>query len=983
VLALRHLLTLALVVTVALSLAGHALAQEAAADTAKVSLDKGIQLFKDQNYKEAKTALLAADRDKLAKDDLKTLDEYLAKVDPAIRNQQADLEAFNNAEKAVKDQKWTTAREGYAKAAASEYLQPAMKKTAQAQLAMVDDRIKKASTPVAVTPVKPVDVAPPAATAKPVLSPAPVAVVVPQPTPRPLAQVPAESITPEQSAILNRVAFERNLRQQKLDIEFNKQMALADEYLKAPKSTADFTAASDAVRAANNTVENNRTVLTDKQYRDYKRRVDAQLTFITNTQNGWEEQAVIRQKHEMDQKAREKEFAAKKEKDAEIERRVQAAVVMIKQYDFAGALKMTNEILNMDPRNKWALDNQLILQQYATVRGEAKANDIRIVEEQKQFVGIREAEIPWDEIVKHPANWLEITKSRERFTPTATVESEGDRATRQLLQRPLLGVDFQELQFQKAIQWLTDSTGANITVNWTALEAAGINKDALVTLHLKNVKFETVLRQLLDVAGGVTPLGYVIEDGVIKISTKEDLAKNTITRTYDINDLMVRVPNFAAPELDLNSTSSCNSGGNSGGGLFGGGSSSSSNGSSSSNNGGEENIPTKSEIVQKLITMISTSVDPDSWREPLGSGTVGSISEIQGQLVITQTQENHARIAELISRLREAQAMQISIEARFIAVSSGFLESIGLDLNVYFNLGSSLGGNLVRDPATGAVVQPQPDSDPFTGVFVPNTSTPSGWGPGFPGSNKFTPIGVVQNTSGFTNMIGQGTGVGTEVTAPSLSIGGSFLDDIQVDFLVQATQASSYTRTLTAPRITLFNGQRAFVQVITEQAYISGYTPVVSENVSGNQPQVSFIPSGSSLDVEGTISADRRYVTLTVRPEVTRLVQLINVPINTGGAAGGAGSNTAFIQLPIVAIQRLETTVTVPDRGTLLLGGQRLASQIEREQGVPILSKIPIINRLFTNRGMVRDEQTLLILIKPTIIIQRETEEAAFPGMNQ
>ena len=542
-------------------------------------------------------------------------------------------------------------------------------------------------------------------------------------------------------------------------------------------------------------------------------------------------------------------------------------------------------------------------------------------------------------------------------------------------------MDFQDLQFQKAIQWLTDSTGANITVNWTALEAAGINKDALVTLHLKNVKFETVLRQLLDVAGGVTPLGYVIEDGVIKISTKEDLAKNTITRTYDINDLMVRVPNFAAPELILNASSSSSNGSSNSGGLFGGGSSS--DNTSSSNNGGEENIPTKSEIVQKIITMISTSVDPDSWREPLGSGTVGSISEIQGQLVITQTQENHARIAELISRLREAQAMQISIEARFIAVSSGFLESIGLDLNVYFNLGSSLGGNLVRDPATGAVVSPQPDSDPFTGVFVPNTSTPSGWGPGFPGNNKFTPIGVVQNTSGFTNMIGQGTGVGTEVTAPSLSIGGSFLDDIQVDFLVQATQASSYTRTLTAPRITLFNGQRAYVQVTTEQAYISGYTPIVSENVTGNQPQVSFIPSGSSLDVEATISSDRRYVTMTVRPTVTRLVQLINVPINTGGAAGGAGSNTAFIQLPIIAVQALETTVNVPDRGTLLLGGQRLASQIEREQGVPILSKIPIINRLFTNRGMVRDEQTLIILIKPTIIIQRESEEAAFPGMNQ
>ena len=63
----------------------------------------------------------------------------------------------------------------------------------------------------------------------------------------------------------------------------------------------------------------------------------------------------------------------------------------------------------------------------------------------------------------------------------------------------------------------------------------------------------------------------------------------------------------------------------------------------------------------------------------------------------------------------------------------------------------------------------------------------------------------------------------------------------------------------------------------------------------------------------------------------------------------------------------------------LLLGGQRLAGEIEREQGVPLLNKIPIINRAFSNRGAVRDEQTLLILIKPKIIIQREEEERQHP----
>ena len=87
-----------------------------------------------------------------------------------------------------------------------------------------------------------------------------------------------------------------------------------------------------------------------------------------------------------------------------------------------------------------------------------------------------------------------------------------------------------------------------------------------------------------------------------------------------------------------------------------------------------------------------------------------------------------------------------------------------------------------------------------------------------------------------------------------------------------------------------------------------------------------------------------------------------------------------LLELPEVTTQTLETTVSVPDGGTLLLGGQKLSGEVEREMGVPILSKIPIINRFFTNRGKVRDEETLLIMVKPKIIIQREEEEKYFPG---
>ena len=96
------------------------------------------------------------------------------------------------------------------------------------------------------------------------------------------------------------------------------------------------------------------------------------------------------------------------------------------------------------------------------------------------------------------------------------------------------------------------------------------------------------------------------------------------------------------------------------------------------------------------------------------------------------------------------------------------------------------------------------------------------------------------------------------------------------------------------------------------------------------------------------------------------------------GVIGGiAPSGT--IQEPEIQITEVKTTVSVPDGGTLLLGGQTLAGETEKEAGVPMLSKIPFLKRLFTNHSMAKDEQILLILVKPTIIIEKEIEQKQFP----
>jgi len=93
--------------------------------------------------------------------------------------------------------------------------------------------------------------------------------------------------------------------------------------------------------------------------------------------------------------------------------------------------------------------------------------------------------------------------------------------------------------------------------------------------------------------------------------------------------------------------------------------------------------------------------------------------------------------------------------------------------------------------------------------------------------------------------------------------------------------------------------------------------------------------------------------------------------------AGGEYS----IEFPETEVSRIQTRVSMPDGGTLLLGGQKLSAEIEKQAGVPILSKIPIIGRAFANKSVVKDKKVLLVLVKPTIILQEESEAKAVAGM--
>ncbi|AGA29272.1 type II secretory pathway, component PulD [Singulisphaera acidiphila] len=221
--------------------------------------------------------------------------------------------------------------------------------------------------------------------------------------------------------------------------------------------------------------------------------------------------------------------------------------------------------------------------------------------------------------------------------------------------------------------------------------------------------------------------------------------------------------------------------------------------------------------------------------------------------------------------------------------------------------------------------------------------------------------------------------IGPVNSTAGATFGISFLSDLEVYLFLTAAQGDTRSNILQAPKVTTFNGAPAFINNTQTIYYISSLTPIVGPGSVAFLPQPTAFPNGVTLTVTPVVSADRRYVRMTLSPVFTVIeaFQTLSVPAAVGGSGlgGGGAAINATIQLPQFNLTTVNTTVTVPDGGTVLLGGVKRLNEQRQEFGVPVLSKTPMLNRLFRNIGIGRTTSSLMLMVTPRIIILEEEEE--------
>jgi type II secretory pathway component GspD/PulD (secretin) len=521
-----------------------------------------------------------------------------------------------------------------------------------------------------------------------------------------------------------------------------------------------------------------------------------------------------------------------------------------------------------------------------------------------------------------------------------------------------VSVDFRNKPLEDVIGDLSRMSGVNIDIDNNALAYAHIDPKTPISKALIGVPLSTALELVLRDA----QLTYYVYKGVVTVSTKEGSYKYTSsTRRYPVHDLIVprddmaRLANVNGGESVYNNvnTSSLMVVKNDGSVLP---NSTGPQGSQARN--GEWQRHTGQTLEKDLMKLITSTIERDSWIDSGGQGVM-EYYPLGMTLVVTQANDIQEQIEDLLRRLRELQEVQVTVEVRVLSLSEDFFERMGVNFNLLLpaqhstafnsqvaNANFAPNGqlNVIGDP--NAVVGLTPNGN-FTNTLQIPISNDSF-------NQARLPVGFA--------------GIGPPGSSGGLDIGIAFLSSIEAFLVIEAVQGDVRNNVLQAPKITLFNGQTATISSTTEQLFVTSVTAIPNffTGIPVFIPVQTPFPTGITLTVQAVVTHDRRYVQLTLAPNITNTT-------DSGRSFQAVAGIT--LQQPIFSIITVSTSVMVPDGGTILVGGLKNMNEQRREFGPPILSKIPYIKRLFANDAYGRSATSFMFMVTPRIIINEEEEE--------
>ncbi len=215
--------------------------------------------------------------------------------------------------------------------------------------------------------------------------------------------------------------------------------------------------------------------------------------------------------------------------------------------------------------------------------------------------------------------------------------------------------------------------------------------------------------------------------------------------------------------------------------------------------------------------------------------------------------------------------------------------------------------------------------------------------------------------SSISDMIGGNLGVAPVFTMTYNNAGRGF------SATVKLLEQFGDTKVLSTPRIMALNNQTALLKVVDELVYFT----LTSETIQSTGPgvplqrivtsEVNTVPVGFVMSVTPQINQNGN-VSLNVRPTLTRVLDFVVDP-----APRLSGSDFDNL-VPQLSVKEIESLLEVADGQTVVIGGLMQDSSNKQRDGIPILSKLPLVGDLFSYRDDNVTKSELVVFLRPTVI---------------
>jgi general secretion pathway protein D len=179
---------------------------------------------------------------------------------------------------------------------------------------------------------------------------------------------------------------------------------------------------------------------------------------------------------------------------------------------------------------------------------------------------------------------------------------------------------------------------------------------------------------------------------------------------------------------------------------------------------------------------------------------------------------------------------------------------------------------------------------------------------------------------------------------------------------IRALETHSDFKVLSRPTVYTANNRKAVIS--------SGRRIAVPTNTFSSGGNVGGATQSTNIEYRDVLLEFEVVPLINSEEEVTLRISLLNE--DTQGSQTIDGN-----EIPTIVTESISTTVTIPNKATVVLGGlvtERYRNSVSR---VPVLSYIPLLGRLFRNDVKEVDRRELLIFMQPTIISGEENRQRA------